>query len=138
MPFAGQKKFVDRYEFVLASGQVAVEGTLAFLDTATGTVKNGATSTTLIPIGFFSFAGSIGVAGTVTGDGVAKVTVQLFKPIHVFAYLNDSSSITLIGVTAYSKTSTSVTGVSTGASSVGIVFEIEGTFVWVDHSRFAL
>src|SRR5688500_2876818 len=66
------------HEFVLTDGEVAEQGHMACLDTATGEVTPGAASTTLIPIGWFDgISDKLGV----TGDGTVKVNVRLFSEV---------------------------------------------------------
>lgn len=62
---------------------VAVKGELACLDTTTGEVTVGGTSTTLLPIGKFY--------ENKTGDGSATVKVRLFREINLFWWDNDAA-----------------------------------------------
>lgn len=121
-----QKKTVKRFDFILKSGSVAVANDLAVIDISDNAVIPAATTTDAVPIGFF--------AESKTGDGVVRVTVELFEEITLYKMLNDAASVTLIGSTVYTKTGTSVTTVSAGASVAGKCWIIESDGVWI---RFA-
>lgn len=118
------KRSADRYNFILKSAAVAVEGALAVLEVSSGTVKAAAVATGLVPIGFFT--------DDLTGDGTLTVGVQLFHEVNLYRFTNDgTTAITHAGQVAYVKTSTVVTGDATGATALGIVYEVATDGIWV-------
>lgn len=71
------------YAFVLANGEVAEKGHVCCIDTgANGAVIVGTEDTGLMPVGLF--------LESLTGDGVKKVQVKLFKEIQAVWLNNDS------------------------------------------------
>jgi hypothetical protein len=58
-------------EHPLANEEEATPGRMACIDTATGLLVAGQTSTTLVPIGYFT--------ETLTGDGTTPVRVRFFR-----------------------------------------------------------
>lgn len=93
---------------------------IACVDTTTGKLTNGGTSTTLLPIGYFRDAA--------TGDGTTVVTVDLFDNVVCHFFDNDTGSPVAaddIGSTCYIKDTGTVSMDSTGRSIAGIVFQVD-------------
>lgn len=69
------------FEHTLANTEVAEEGHMACLDTATALIVAGQPSTTLRPIGYFD--------EDLTGDGAKQVRVLLFRELQLHWWDND-------------------------------------------------
>lgn len=80
--YASAREVWGYADLVLANGEVAIKGELACLDTSTGTVKVGQTSTTLLPIGKFT--------QNKTGNGSATVNIKLHREVELQWWDNDS------------------------------------------------
>jgi hypothetical protein len=110
--------------FILTSGQTAVKGEMACLDTSNGNVTPGQASTTLVPIGYFG--------DDVTGDGTLTVRVRLFREskLHWFANDTNPNNVTAanIGSEVYIKDSKTVTTASSGNSKGGRVWAVNATY----------
>lgn len=113
------------YEGVLANAEVAVKGELACIDTATGNIVAGQTSTTLLPIGFFT--------ASLTGDGTTKTQIRLFREMRLYWWDNDPGGTPVVaanvGSECYIKDSKSVSGSSAGStrSKAGRVWAVSST-----------
>ncbi len=70
-------------ERILANGAVAEKGHIACVELATGELTPGATDTTLRPIGVFE--------QSMTGDGVKKVRVRLFREVWLDRFDNSGT-----------------------------------------------
>lgn len=106
----------------LTNLEVAEKGKLACIDTSTGLVVKGKTSTTLLPIGYFY--------ESKTGDGVALVQIKLFREVRLHWWDNDSGTpvvATDLGDECYIKDDATVTMDSTGASKAGRVWAVSAT-----------
>jgi len=112
------------FEHPLTAAQVAERGELACIDTSTGLLVLGATSTTLRPIGYFD--------EDVTGDGTTNVRVRLFDEIRVHWWDNDTGGTPVVaadvGSLCYVLDDRTVTGDATGASAAGRVWGINTTY----------
>ncbi len=117
--------------FTLTSAVVAVKGKMACLDTSTGKVTKGGTSTTLIPIGVFE--------ENKTGTGSNTVSVRLARELELLEWKNDDApnnlGATHIGSTCYIKDDETVSSSSaTNTRSVaGMVLAVRSTGVLVLH-----
>jgi hypothetical protein len=113
----------DQKTMPLAAGQHAFAGAIACIDTATGTVKKGATSTTLLAIGFF--AEEVDNSG---GGASVPVNVDFFRPIRGRWITNDTAGGAVaaanVGSYCYVKDDQTVTITSTGASKAGRVWAV--------------
>lgn len=115
---------------ILATGQVAVQGNLAVVDTADGLAYAvSAVSTTQMPIGRFAEA--------MTGDGTATVLIDLFEETIAHAWTNDSApnNVTIANLwgEVYIKDGTTVSTSSGGStrSKAGRVIAIENSLIYV-------
>ena len=103
------------FEHALTNAIAVERGEMAVLDTSTGLLTKGATSTTLRPIGYFEEDG--------TGDGVATFRVRLFDEIRIHWWENDGAGTPVvvadIGALCYILDDRTVTGDATGASEAG-------------------
>lgn len=112
-----------RYERVLKSGDVAVKGERAFFDTSAGyVVAAAATSTTLIPIGFFD--------ESKTGDGTKKIGVTLDRELLADWLDNDETNPVLttdIGSECYvvDGRTVSISSASSTRSKAGRVWDVD-------------
>ena len=111
------------FEHPLTAAAVAERGKMACLDTSTGLLALGATSTTLRPIGYFD--------EDATGDGTTNVRVRLFDEIRVHWWANDDAGTPVVaadvGSLCYVLDDATVTGDATGASSAGRVWGLNAT-----------
>jgi hypothetical protein len=102
---------------LLKANEVAEKGKLACIDlSANGIIVKGRTATTLIPLGVFH--------ETLTGDGVKKVHIKLFREIQAIWWNNDTGSPIGpedVGTIAYIKDDQTVTATATGASPLGLI-----------------
>jgi len=110
-------------EHPLTTAAVAERGKMACLDTSTGYLALGATSTTLRPIGYFD--------EDATGDETTNVRVRLFDEIRVHWWANDTGGTPVVaadvGSLCYVLDDSTVTGDATGASSAGRVWGTNAT-----------
>ena len=114
------------YEGVLANAEVAEQGHVACIDTASGEIVVSQEAATLLPIGYFD--------QSLTGNGTAKVRVQLFNEIWVDRLANDTVAAVAaadVGSVCYLLDSQTVTSDATGNSVAGRVWDVrpEGVFV---------
>jgi hypothetical protein len=112
----------DHLVRALTNGDVAESGHIACIDTATGLLAVGKTSTTLIPIGNFVFTGD-----SITGDGVTPVKVRLFREGRFHWFDNDADSPLLdadVMGNCYIKDTHTVSKTSTSRSLAGRVWEV--------------
>lgn len=111
--------------FVLTSAAAAVKGEVACIDTSTGKVTVGGTSTTLMPVGWFH--------ESKTGDGSATVQVRLFREVVGAWWSNDSDPNAVdsgdIGSTCYIKDGSTVSASSASStrSVAGRVWAVSST-----------
>jgi len=114
---------------VLASGEVAVVGEIASLNTADGEFYAGQALTTLVPRGYFS--------ESKTGDGTVTVKVELFHPVRQHGFTNDTGGGEVlaanIGSECFIKDGDTVSMTSTNRSKAGRVAGLEGGIVWVEN-----
>lgn len=76
---------IRRYEGVVAPGELAESGHIACFDPATGFLTPAvAGNADLVPIGKFDTEPSV------TGDGTLKTGVDLFRPVWLAEYANDT------------------------------------------------
>jgi len=115
----------------LASGETAVKGNLAAIDTTDGLAYDCDTaSTTFLPIGRFAEA-------LATGDGTTTVKIDLFEEVWAHGFLNDSAPNDIdsgdLWSEVYIKDSTTVSTSSDGStrSIAGRVIAIEGSQVYI-------
>lgn len=112
---------LGEYSWILESGDSAVQGEAAGLDTATGTIRPMGTSATQIMMGFF--------AETLTGDGTLKVRVTLPDEANAEWLANDDSpndvAATDIGSEVYAKDGSTVSTLSTSRSKAGRVLDYD-------------
>ena len=118
-----------RCAMVLTNAVLAEKGKLACIDTSTGLVTKGGISTTLRPIGHFS--------ETLTGNGTAKVLIQLFREITLQRWTNsgtDPVDVNDIGKVCYIATDTTVAETSNGGtlSVAGVVWDVSAAGVLVE------
>lgn len=112
-------------EFVLANAEVAEKGHMACIDTASGEVKPGQESTTLVPVGYFE--------ENLVGDGSKKVRVRLFKEKRLHWWENDTNPDDVVAAdimkVCYIKDSKTVSASdAAGTRSVaGIVWGVHST-----------
>lgn len=110
--------------FPLTVDEVAESGEMACIDTSSGEVVAGQTSTTLLPIG--AFAESVDNTG---GSDTLPVNVELDHEIHIRWWANDPGAgavaATDVGSDCYILDSKSVTMTSTGASKAGRVWAVD-------------
>lgn len=117
--------------FTLTNAVVAVKGKMACLDTSTGKVTKGGTSTTLIPIGTFE--------ENLTGTGSNEVSVRLSREIELLEWKNDSNpnavAATHVGSSCYIKDDETVSSSSASStrSVCGMVLAVRSTGVLVLH-----
>jgi hypothetical protein len=117
------------FEHTLTSAVVAEKGKMACIDTATGLVTKGGTSTTLLPVGYFE--------ESKTGDGTAKVRVRFFRERRLHRWDNsgtDAVAAADIGNLCYVEDDTTVAatdGTST-LSPAGRVFAVTTDHVLVE------
>lgn len=110
--------------YPLLVGAKAFEGGIACYDTAAlGGVKQGAVSTTLVPIGLFR-----GTFDNTSGSATVPIGVELFEEKSVTWYdsVTGGGAITIANLfqTVYLASDHEATTVSTGASVAGRVFSI--------------
>lgn len=113
---------MDTLAIVLTNLEVAEKGKLACIDTSTGLVSPGKTSTTLLPIGHFK--------ENLTGDGVKRVKISLFREMRVSWWDNDADAPVLaadLGTEVYIKDSATVSKTSAGRSKAGRVWAVNAT-----------
>lgn len=112
---------LGEYSWILESGDSAVQGEAAGLDTATGTIRPMGTSATQIFMGFF--------AETLTGDGTLKVRVTLPDEANAEWLANDDSPNDVaaadIGSEVYAKDGSTVSTLSTSRSKAGRVLDYD-------------
>ena len=108
------------FEHPLTNAVAVERGEMAVIDTATGLLTKGSTSTTQRPIGYFE--------ADTTGDGVTNVRVRLFDEIRIHYWDNDTGGTPVvaagIGGVCYILDDRTVTGASAGASVAGRVWGI--------------
>lgn len=118
---ATKKKWLEYVKIALTNAIAVEKGEMACIDTATGLLTVGATSTTLIPIGYFEEDG--------TGDGSALFKVRLFHGVWVHFWDNDSGGTPVVAADllgpCYILDDRTVTGNATGASVAGRVWAID-------------
>ena len=112
--------------YTLDSGEVAVDGDLALVDSASGNAVAGQVGTGLVLLGTFD----IGQQYTVTGDGTKKVRIKFFQPGQV-APCTATGTAPKAGSTVYVSGPSSVTADSTGASVAGVVVKVDGSTFYV-------
>lgn len=76
------------FEHPVANSLEYEQGEMACVDTATGLLRPGTASTTLIPIGYFTGSG--------TGDGTTKVRVELFREVQLHRWDNDDGGTPVV------------------------------------------
>jgi hypothetical protein len=105
----------------LTNAAVAVRGEMACIDTATGLLVPAATSTTLLPIGYFG--------QDAVGDGTTKVLVELFGPVRLDYFTSAGAGGAIaeddIGKLCYVEDGGLVTLDSTGASIAGRILRVD-------------
>jgi len=109
----------------LAIGQKAYPGGLACVETSTGTIKAGASSSALVPIGHFADLDVIDNSG---GSAPVPVTVLLGREHNWQWYVNDTgTAVTATGLLkpCYILDDQTVTGASSGNSKAGIVWGVD-------------
>ena len=72
------------------------------------------------------------IAAAQTSDGLKKVTVAVDG---VWAFPKASLSITDIGAPVYATTDNDLTSTSTTAWWIGVIVDVDGTYVWVDIAQ---
>lgn len=117
---ASKRTSISRVALVLANTIVAEKGQMACVDTASGEVTIGDTSTTLVPIGYFD--------EDLTGDGTLTVQVRLFQEVWVHWFDNDTAGTPVVAADliqdCYVLDGATVTGDATGASVAGRVWAL--------------
>jgi hypothetical protein len=104
---------IDKYSFALKSGDVAVQGNVAYGDPATGKVTITPSATT-IATGHF--------AEGFTGDGTKKISVRFFEEVQAYWFTNDSgAAVSLAFTTANYLNGSTVT--TTAGCPAGYVVE---------------
>lgn len=117
-------------EHVLADGEKAEKGHMACVDLTSGELVVGQdASTSLVPIGTF--------ARSLTGDGVAKARVRLFKDVELHRFDNDGSPNALDPVDdflspCYIKDSKTVSALGTDRSVAGRVWAVTTAGVLIE------
>jgi hypothetical protein len=116
-------KTIGEYSWVLESGDSAVQGEAAGLDTATGTIRPMGSSSTQIFVGFF--------VETLTGDGTKKVRVNVPDEVNAEWLANDTNpndiGATDIGSEVYAKDAKTVSTLSTSRSKAGRVLDYDSS-----------
>ena len=118
-------------QLVLTNAVAVSKGEMVCIDTSTGLVTIGATSTTLKPIGY--------AEENLTGDGVATVRIRLFREIWLHQWVNDVATPVVaadIGSDCYILDGSTVTGDATGASVAGQVWAVTTSTVLVEMVGF--
>lgn len=114
---------IGEYSWVLESGDEAVQGEAAGLDTNTATVRPMGSSATQLFVGFF--------AETKTGDGTKKVRVALPDEIEAEWLDNDSGPNNVdasdLGSEVYAKDGRTVSTLGTDRSKAGRVLDYDAT-----------
>jgi len=125
-----REKYFKTIKVILASGEVAVKGNRAAIDTADGLAYDCSTaSTTLLPIGRFAEAK--------TGDGSATVLINLEEETKSTAWNNDTApnNVTIANLwgSVYIKDQTTVSTSSGGGtrSVAGRVIAIENGLIYI-------
>src|SRR5580704_4369716 len=113
---------IKKTSYPLAAGAKAWEGGIACYDTgAAGSVKQGAVSTTLVPIGCF-----LASYDNTAGGSTVPIGVELFheKEVSYWDSVTGGGAITIANLfqTVYLASDHELTTVSTGASAFGRVF----------------
>lgn len=110
-------KAIKRYDFVLTDGDDAEQGHIAFGDPATGMV-------TITPGGI-----ALGLfAATMTGDGVAKITVALWDEIFAYWFDNDTGTPVVAADMFKPAYAVSDVAVSTaGTVELGVILDLDAT-----------
>jgi hypothetical protein len=85
-----QNTAISKYSFALKSGDVAVQGNVAFGDPATGKVTI-TPSLTTIAVGHF--------AEGFTGDGTKKISVRFFDEVQAYWFTNDGAGAVSLAFT---------------------------------------
>lgn len=125
-----RSKSYKTIKVILASGQVAVKGNIAVINTADGLAYSAAAAaTTYLPIGRFAEAG--------TGDGTATFLIDLFEEVWSHAFVNDTApnNVTIANLWSevYIKDQTTVSTSDGGGtrSKAGRVIAIEGGRIYI-------
>lgn len=109
---------------VLANGEVAVRGKVAFGKIGDGLLyADPSTSTVMLPLGYFT--------EDVTGDGVALTIVDLFREVHADWLVNDTVNAVAgadVFSEVYAKDGQTVTTLSTSHSKAGRVWDVSTQF----------
>jgi len=109
----------------LATGVKAYPGGLACVDTSVGTIKPGAASSTLVPIGTFADLDAI---DNTSGSAPVPVTVLLGREHSWIWFANDTGTAvayTSLLKPCYILDDQTVTGASSGNSKAGIVWGVD-------------
>lgn len=117
---AKKKTSISRVSIALTNAVQVYKGEMAAIDTATGLVTIGATSATLVPIGYF--------ARDLLGDGVTEVVVELFREVILHWFDNDAGTPVVAAdllSDCYVLTGSAVTGNAAGASVAGRVWSLK-------------
>lgn len=113
---------------ILKTGEVAVHGEIASLNTADGLYYAGQALTTLLPMGYFAEA--------LTGDGVLTVRVEFFEPLTLHGFVNDPGGGAVteadIGSEVFILNPTTVTLTSSGNSKAGRAHLLQDSLVWIN------
>jgi hypothetical protein len=106
----------------LAAGVKALEGTIACIDTASGTVKPAVSgNATLLPIGRFE-----NTVDNTANTGAGQVLVRLRNEIRIEYFANDTvAPISSLLATAYLLDNQTVTAAATGNALAGRVWDID-------------
>jgi hypothetical protein len=117
-----------KIDLPLTNGVVAVAGKMACIDTSTGLITKGGTSTTLLPFGLF--------LEDKTGTGTNLVSIEPFAYIPLVEWANDGSSPAADanrGSMCYIKDDSTVSMSSAGStrSVAGMVLDVRSTGVLV-------
>lgn len=120
---------VNALKVVLQTGEVAEQGKVACIDTATGEAVVSQAGAGLVPFGWF--------AESFTGDGTKKIKVNLFAEKRLVFFLNSDAPNNVteadIGSVCYlAATASTVTTDATGASVAGRVWLVDSLGVHVE------
>jgi len=126
-----RRKSFKTIRVVLYTGETAIKGNLAAIDTADGLARDGdSASTTLLPIGRFA-------EDLALGDSSATVLIDLFEEVWAHGFLNDDSPNDIDSGDLWSEVyikdamTVSTSSGSSTRSKAGRVIAIEGDYVYV-------
>jgi len=110
------------HAFILTDTVSVKQGDLLLGDPATGfLVAATSASATTVPVGFSAF--------DYVGDGIHKVEVEFFRPMHLYTFVNDGGSVLFPFTTVHVKDGSSVA--LAGTCVLGFAVQVTPTRVQV-------